>query len=335
MALEQVNSIIKSIDAGQIAPIYALMGEEPYYIDVISQYIEDRVLSDEEKGFNQMVLYGRDTKVEEIIEHAKRFPMMAERQVIIIKEAQDLSRNIEQLADYAGAPQPTTVLVLCYKYKKLDARKKLLKSIKANGVVFESNKLYDNQIPEWIKKVLLGRGRHIAPKATQMLADFLGNDLSKINKELEKLAIIVPQSQEIDAALIEEHVGISKDYNNFELQSAIARGDKVRAFAIAQYFANNPKNHPVIMTIALLYNFYSKLLLYHSLSDKSIAPKVLRVNPYFVKEYQTAAQIYPMKRVSAIIASIRQIDMKSKGLGTVPLTPKDLLQELLLAIFYQ
>ena len=333
MALEQVNSIIKSIDAGKIAPIYALMGEEPYYIDVISQYIEDRLLSEAEKGFNQMTLYGRDTKVEEIIEHAKRFPMMSERQVIIIKEAQDLARTIEQLADYAAAPQPTTVLVLCYKYKKLDARKKLLKSIRSNVVVFESNKLYDNQIPDWIKKVLLGRGRHIAPKAAQMLADFLGNDLSKINKELEKLAIVVPQSHEIDAALIEEHVGISKDYNNFELQSAIASGDKVRAYAIAQYFANNPKNHPVIMTIALLYNFYSKLLLYHSLSDKSIAPKVLGINPYFVKEYHTAAQIYPMKRVSGIITSIRRIDMKSKGLGTVPLTPKDLLQELLLAIF--
>ena len=335
MALEQVNSILKSIESGQIAPIYALMGEEPYYIDVISQYIEDRVLSEAEKGFNQMVLYGRDTKIDEIIEHAKRFPMMAERQVIIVKEAQDLSRSIEQLADYAASPQPTTVLVLCYKYKKLDARKKLLKAIKASGVVFHSSKLYDNQIPEWIKKVLLGRGRHIAPKAAQMLADFLGNDLSKINKELEKLSVIIPKSQDIDAALIEEHVGISKDYNNFELQSAIAKGDKVHAFAIAQYFANNPKNHPVIMTIALLYNFYSKLLLYHSLSDKSSAPKVLGVNPYFIKEYHAAAQIYPMKRVSAIIASIRQIDMKSKGLGTVPLAPKDLLQELLLAIFYQ
>jgi len=333
MALEQVNSILKSIDSGQIAPIYALMGEEPYYIDLISQYIEDRVLSEAEKGFNQIVLYGRDTKVEEIVEHAKRFPMMSERQVIIVKEAQDLSRNIEQLADYAAAPQPSTVLVLCYKYKKLDARKKLLKSIKASGLVFDSNKLYDNQLPDWIKKVLLARGRHIAPKAAQMLADFLGNDLSKISKELEKLSIVIPQSQEIDAALIEEHVGISKDYNNFELQSAIAKGDKVRAFAIAQYFANNPKNHPVIMTISLLYNFYAKLLLYHSLSDKSLAAKALKINPYFVKEYQTAAQIYPMKRVSGIIASIRTIDMKSKGLGTVPLAPKDLLQELLLAIF--
>lgn len=333
MALEQVNSILKSIDSGQIASIYALMGEEPYYIDVISQYIEDRLLSEVEKGFNQIVLYGRDTKVEEIVEHAKRFPMMSERQVIIVKEAQDLSRNIEQLADYAAAPQPTTVLVLCYKYKKLDARKKLLKSIKASGVVFESNKLYDNQLPDWIKKVLLWRGRHIGPKAAQMLADFLGNDLGKISKELEKLSIVIPKSQEIDAALIEEHVGISKDYNNFELQSAIANGDKVRAYAIAQYFANNPKNHPVIMSISLLYNFYAKLLLYHSLSDKSRAPKVLGINPYFIKEYQTAAQIYPMKRVSGIITSIRTIDMKSKGLGTVPLAPKDLLQELLLAIF--
>jgi DNA polymerase-3 subunit delta len=333
MALEQVNSIIKSIKSGQIAPVYVLMGEEPYYIDVISQFIEHNVLSEAERGFNQIVLYGRDTKVEEITEHAKRFPMMSERQVLIVKEAQDLSRTIEQLAQCVATPQMSTVLVLCYKYKKLDARKKLLKLAKANGVVFESKKLYDNQIPDWIKKVLLGRGRHIEPKAAQMLADFLGNDLSKINKELEKLSLVIPESNKIDAAAIQEHVGISKDYNNFELQSAIAKGDRVRAYSIAQYFANNPKHHPVIMTISLLYNFYSKLLIYHSLSDKSSAPKALGINPYFVREYQTAAQNFPMKRVSRIIASIRTIDMKSKGLGTVPLAPKDLLQELLLAIF--
>ena len=333
MSLEQVNSIIKSIKSGDIAPIYAFMGEEPYYIDLLSQYIEQNVLDESERGFNQIILYGRDTKVEEIVEHAKRYPMMAERQVIIVKEAQDLSRTIENLYDYASQPLATTVLVLCYKYKKLDARKKLLKAIKANGVVLQSNKLYDNQIPDWINKVMLNRGRSIEAKAAQMLADFLGNDLSKINKELEKLASVVPKSQKIDAALIEEHVGISKDYNNFELQSAIARGDRARAYAIAQYFAENTKNHPVIVTIALLYSFFAKLLLYHSLSDKSKAPKTLEVNPYFIKEYQNAARLFPMKRVSVIISGIRRIDMKSKGLGTVPLAQKDLLQELLLTIF--
>lgn len=180
---------------------------------------------------------------------------------------------------------------------------------------------------------MLNRGRSVEAKAAQMLADFLGNDLSKINKELEKLASVVPKSQKIDAALIEEHVGISKDYNNFELQSAIARGDRARAYAIAQYFAENTKNHPVIVTIALLYSFFAKLLLYHSLSDKSKAPKTLGVNPYFIKEYQNAARLFPMKRVSVIISGIRRIDMKSKGLGTVPLAQKDLLQELLLTIF--
>lgn len=309
------------------------MGEEPYYIDGISKYIEKNVLADEEKGFNQMVLYGRDVSIDEIVSNAKRFPMMAEKQVIIVKEAQDLSRTIENLVAYVNNPQPTTILVFCYKYKTLDKRKKLAKTIAKSGVLFESKKLYDNQVPDWIKRVLAGKGFTITPKAAQMLVEFLGNDLSKVNNELEKLQLILKPGEQITPQLIEANIGISKDFNNFELQNAIGAKDIKKAFAIIQYFSQNPKNNPLVMTVALLYSFFSKLLKYHALANKGEAAKVLGVNPYFVKDYQTAARNYPMKKVSAIIAAIRDVDMKSKGVGASNISQGDLLKELLVKIF--
>jgi len=333
MALDQVKQIITNIKNGTIAPIYFLMGEESYYIDGITHFIESNLLSEEEKGFNQMILYGRDVSIEDIVSNAKRYPMMAERQVVIVKEAQDLSRTIENLVSYVENPQPTTVLVICYKYKKLDARKKLSKVLKQNGVLFESKKLYENQVPDWIRRVLAGKGYTITNKAAQMLTEFLGNDLSKVNNELEKLQLIIKPGDQITPELVEENIGISKDFNNFELQNAIGYKDIKKAFGIAQYFAQNPKSHPLVMTVALQYSFFSKLLKYHSLTDTSLAPKVLGVSPYFIKEYQTAARNYSMKKVSAIITSIREIDMKSKGVGAANLSQGDLLKELLIKIF--
>ncbi|WP_373693805.1 DNA polymerase III subunit delta [Aequorivita flava] len=333
MPLDKVKAIITDIKNGNTKPIYFLMGEEPYYIDGISKYIENNVLSEEERGFNQMVLYGRDVSVDDIISQAKRYPMMAEKQVVIVKEAQDLSRSIENLAGYAENPQPTTVLVLCYKYKKIDKRKSLAKKIVEKGVLFESKKLYDNQVPDWIKRVLARKGYTITPKGAQMLVEFLGNDLSKVNNELEKLQLILKPGQQITPQIIEENIGISKDFNNFELQNAIGNKDVKKAFAIIQYFSQNPKNNPMPMTVALLYSFFSKVLKYHALSNKGEAAKALGVNPYFVKDYQTAARNYPMKQVSAIIAAIREIDMKSKGVGAANLSQADLLKELLVKIF--
>lgn len=333
MPLDKAKSIINDIKTGNLKPIYFLMGEEPYYIDGISNFIENNVLSEEEKGFNQIILYGRDVTVEEIISNAKRYPMMADRQVVIVKEAQDLTRTIENLVSYAENPQPSTVLVICYKYKKLDARKKLAKVLKKNSELFESKKLYENQVPDWIRRVLAGKGYTISPKAAQMLTEFLGNDLSKVNNELEKLQLIIKPGEQITPQLIEENIGISKDYNNFELQNAIGNRDVKKAFRIIQYFGQNTKNHPLVMTIALLYSFYSKLLKYHALSNKAEAPKALGVNPYFIKDYQTAASNYSMKQVSAIISAIREIDMKSKGVGAASLSQADLLKELLVKIF--
>ena len=333
MPSEKAKQIVNDIKKGEIKSVYFLMGEEAYYIDAISNFIESTILSEEEKGFNQMVLYGRDVSIDDIVSHAKRYPMMAERQVIIVKEAQDLSRTIEGLVAYVENPQPTTVLVFCYKYKTLDKRKKLSKTIAKNAVLFESKKLYENQVPDWIRRVLSGRGHTITPKAAQMLVEFLGNDLAKINNELQKLQLIMQPGEQITPQLIEENIGISKDFNNFELQKAIGEKNVKRAFAIMQYFHQNPKKNPLVMTVALLYGFFAKLLKYHSLSNKGDAAKVLKVSPYFVKDYQVAARNYPMKKVSAIISSIRDIDMKSKGVGASNLSQADLLKELLIKIF--
>ncbi|MRH99588.1 DNA polymerase III subunit delta [Kriegella sp. EG-1] len=332
--MEEVKRIVADIRSGDIKPIYFLFGEEPYYIDKISEFIEQNVLSEEERGFNQMSLYGRDASVDEIVSNAKRFPMMAERQVLVVKEAQDLSRTIENLTSYVNNIQPSTVLVICYKYKKLDKRKKLYKAIQKEGVLFESKKLYEDKIPEWIRKVLLGRGYTITPKAAVLMVEFLGNDLGRINKELEKLQAILPKQTEITPELVEEHIGISKDYNNFELKKAIGERDIVKATRIINYFAQNPKANPFILTISLLQIFFTQLLKYHGLNDhsqRSVA-SALRINPFFVREFQVAARNYPMKKVSAIISSLRELDLKGKGVGATNITQGDLLKELLVKV---
>jgi len=334
--MDKVREIVSEIKKGNPKPIYFLMGEEPYYIDAISNYIEKNVLSEEEKGFNQVVLYGRDVSVSDIVDNAKRYPMMAEKQVIIVKEAQDLSRTIDQLEAYANQPQPTTILVICYKYKKLDKRKKIYKSIAKNGVIFESKKLYDNQVPDWIRKVLAGKKYTISPKASQMLVEFLGTDLGKINNELEKLQLVIPKGSEITPKHIEDNIGISKDYNNFELRSAIGERNVLKANSIVHYFAQNPKDNPTVVTVSLLYNFFAQLLQYHAAPDKSkfAIAKVLGINPYFVKDYQIAAQKYPMKKVSQVISLLRESDLKSKGVGAVNISQGDLLKELVFKIMH-
>lgn len=332
--MDEAVQIVNAIKKGQISPIYFLFGEEAYFIDKISDYIGDKVLTEEEKGFNQMVLYGRDVSIDDIVGNAKRYPMMAERQVVIIKEAQHLSRTIENLCVYAENPQKSTVLVICYKYKKLDKRKKLFKIIKKNGVIFESKKLYENQVSDWLRKHLLSRGYTISHKAALLLVEYLGTDLSKISKEIEKLKLALPQQTEITPEHIEEHIGISKDYNNFELKRAIGARDMLKATKIITYFAQNPKDNPFILTVTLLNSFFTQLLQYHGLNDhspKSVA-SALRINPYFVNEIQAAARNYPMKKVSGIISSLREMDLKGKGVGAVAMSDADLLKELIYKI---
>ncbi len=334
--MDKVKQIVTDINKGNTKPIYFLMGEEPYYIDAISDFIEKNVLKEEEKGFNQVVLYGRDVSIEEIVSNAKRYPMMSDKQVVLVKEAQDLSRTIEKLEAYALNPQPSTILVICYKFKKLDKRKKLYKAIDKDGVIFESKKLYENQVSDWIRRVLAGKKYTITPKAAEMLIQFLGTDLGKINNELEKLQLLLSVGTEITPKHIEENIGISKDYNNFELRKAIGQKDVLKSNRIINYFSQNPKDNPTVVTISLLFSFFSQLLQYHALNDKSQSnvAKVLKVNPYFVKDYQIAGKFYPMKKVSHIVAFLREADLKSKGVGASNLSQSDLLKEMLFKILY-
>lgn len=333
--MDEVIKIVNDIKVGNIMPIYFLMGEEPYYIDKLAEYIEKNVLSEEEKGFNQTVLYGRDVTVDDVVSAAKRYPMMADRQVIIVKEAQDLSRTIDKLEAYAGNPMTTTVLVFCYKYKTLDKRKKVTKLLGQKGLVYESKKLYENQVGDWIKRVLSGKNYTIEPKANAMLVEFLGTDLSKINNELEKLQIILPKGTTITPTHIEENIGFSKDYNVFELRKAIGERNQVKAYKIAENFAHNPKDYPLVMTTGLIFGFFIQLLKYHGLKDKN--PKnvaaAIGVNPYFLKEYDLAIKNYPMKKVSQVVSALRDIDLKSKGVGANALPQSDLLKEMLYKIF--
>ena len=333
--MDEVIKIINDIKQGNIKPIYFLMGEEPYYIDKITEYIENNVLTEDEKGFNQMVLYGKDVSIDEVVSNAKRYPMMSDKQVVIVKEAQELSRNIEKLESYAENPQPTTVLVFAYKYKTLDKRKKVTKVLEKAGVVYESKKMYDNQVGDWIKRLLSGKGYGIEPKAAAMLVEFLGNDLSRISNELDKLMIILPQGSSISPKVIEDNIGISKDYNVFELRKAIGERDELKAYKIAEYFSQNPKDNPLVMTVGLVFGFFSQLLQYHGLKDKnpSNVAKLLRVNPYFVKDYDIALRNYPMRKVSAIVATLRDVDVKSKGVGAGNIPQSDLLREMLVKIF--
>lgn len=332
--MTDVIKIVNDIKSKNYKPIYFLCGEETYYIDRISDLIESSVLTEDEKSFNQVVLYGRDTTVEEIVSTAKRFPMMADFQVVIVKEAQNLSKTFEKFESYAVNPQLTTILVFAYRDKP-DGRKKIFKIIKDKGVWFESKKLYDNQVPDWIVKVLKGQNYGIEPKAAAMLAEFLGTDLAKINNELEKLKIVFPEGHIFTPKNIEENIGFSKDYNVFELKSALATRNQQKAYTIIHNFAANPKDNPIVVVSGQMFAFFAQLLQYHGLKDKSKfnAAKVLGVNPFFMDEYATASKNYPMRKVSQIIEIIRDMDVKSKGVGSGSMKEDDMLKELVYKIF--
>ncbi len=309
-----IDQLLNDLKNQIYSPVYLLHGEEPYFIDVISGFIEDNVLSDLEKEFNQTICYGKDSNVATLISYAKRFPMMANYQVLIVKEAQDLDK-IEDFLPYVENPLSSTLLVLCYKYGKLDKRKGLYKAIEKHGVAFESARLYDNKIPDWINDYLRKRNYSINPKASALLAEFVGNDLAKVVNELEKLFINIPQGSEITEDYIEKNIGISKDYNVFELQKALGRKEIVRANRIVQYFAANPRENPLVKVLPILYSFFSKILLYHYLPDKSrnSAAAALSINPFFVADYQQAAKTFPPGKVVALIALLREYDLKAKG----------------------
>ncbi|MEZ4877389.1 MAG: DNA polymerase III subunit delta [Flavobacterium sp.] len=332
--MDEIVKIINDIKVGNIKPIYFLMGEESYYIDKLTEYLEDNLLTEDEKGFNQMVLYGRDTTIEDIVSNAKRYPMMAERQVIIVKEAQDLSRTIDKIEAYVNNPQPTTVLVFAYKYGKVDKRKKWIKSIAKNHILFESEKLKDFKVADWIKRVLQGRGFSIEPKAAIMLQEFLGNDLSRIANELSKLEIILPKGSTITPDHIEQNIGISKDFNVYELRKAVGEKNHHKAFQILNYFHKNPKSIPKVLLIGQLFGYFSNLLKYHGLKDKTQGnvASALGIHPFFVDEYRIAAANFPMKKVSTVINKLKVVDGMSKGVGASNLEDIELYKEFLISV---
>ena len=332
--MDEITKIIADLKNGIIKPIYFLSGEESYFIDVLSNYIEENILTEDEKGFNQTILYGRDVRYDEIVSASKRYPMMAERQVIIVKEAQDIKSDMDVLGQYAENPMLSTVLVICYKYKTLDKRKKIYKSLKSHGVLLETKKLYDNQVLTWMKADLHGRGYKIEPKAAAMLGEFLGTNLSKISNELNKLEIILPKGSTITPANIEENIGFSKDFNVFELRSAIGERNQFKAYQIVTNFAQNSKENPIAKTLPQVFSFFIQLMKYHGTKDKN--PKnvatLLGVNPYFLKDYDIGIKNYSMKKVSQVLNSIRDIDVKSKGVGA-SMSQADLYKEMLIKIF--
>ena len=322
------EGILENLKKKIYHPIYLLQGEEPFFIDQVSNYIEKNVLTEAEKGFNQTIFYGKDSEPQNIAESALRFPMMADKQVIIVKEAQTL-RKIEDLDNYAEKPMASTLLVLNYKYKTLDARTKLAKAIKKNGVILTTKKIYENQIPAWIEKYLKKRDFTIAPQAAQILTAYLGNDLGKVANELNKLVIAVKDTNKITPEHIEKNIGLSKDYNLFELQDALGSRNIFKANQIIQYFGANPQEHPIQKTTATLFSYYSKIFSYHFLKDKSERNAVAQLggHPFYIRKIMAASKKYNPTKLYEIIGILREYDMKSKGMGVSGLTESSELQK--------
>lgn len=331
-----IDPIIKDLKDRKFVPMYWLQGEETFFIDVISDYIQDHVLTDMEKEFNLHVLYGKETDVQTIISYCKRYPMMSEYQVVIVKEAQNLDK-LDLLASYAEHPVKSTLLVFCYRNKMLDKRTSLFKKLKDHAMVFESKRLYDNQVAEWIASYVSRKKYKIGVPACQLLADFLGTDLSKIVNEVGKLFINLPQGSEITTRIIEENIGISKDFNVFELQNAFGRKDEFKVYQIAKYFNDNPKENPNIKTLAVLYNYFSKLLLLHHamfgkpqsrISDRDELVKLTGLSPFFLEDYKKAARNYTYDGLIKIMSYLRDCDLKSKGVDNNSASDGELLMEL-------
>ncbi|MDR0582628.1 MAG: DNA polymerase III subunit delta [Prevotellaceae bacterium] len=333
--------ILADLKNKKYRPVYLLMGEEAYYIDQIGNYIAQHVLEEAERSFDQLILYGKDTTVPQLIDTARRFPMIAGRQVVIVREAQDL-KKIELLEAYVKQPPEKTMLVLCYKGKAVDKRTSFYKQTVKNGEILETDLLYDNELVEWITGYLKQKNCAIDPKASAILAEHLGADLSKIANELDKLFTVLPKDNKcITAEHIEKNIGISKDYNTFELNNAITKRDILTANRIIQHFAHNPNEYPIVFTINMLFMEFSRILKLHFLKRASggyVSPgdtaAELGINPFFVRNYEQAAAIYPMGKTLQVIALLREYDMRSKGFDNGEASHGDLLRELVFKILH-
>ena len=358
--MKEVTQILTDLKRKIFKPIYFLSGEEAYYIDMVSDYIEKNVLDESEQEFNQTILYGKEADMSTIISAAKRFPMMSEYQVIIVKEAQNLkelgkssggsdddddsdvptkksSGSANALVAYLQQPQTSTILVFCYKYKTLDKRSTIYKSLQKNHIFLETKKLYDNKIPEWITEFVQEHKFKISPKASYLLAESLGNDLSKIANEVKKLFINLKEGEEITLEHVQDNIGISKEFNVFELQDAIAKKDILKANRIINYFSANEKEHPTVMTLSSLYGYFTKVLLYHFAPDKSkfVVAQVLGVNPFFEDGYVNAAKNYHTAKLKSIFSYLKEYDLKTKGVDNNGVNNGELMKELMFKILHQ
>ena len=331
------QKIIQEIRSDKAKPVYFLHGEEPYFIDQIVKAAE-HILPEAEKAFNQTILYGKDiSDFKMVVDIARRFPMGSAMQVLIIKEAQQM-RSLKELETYVANPMPSTLLVIAHKYKKLDARTKFAKAIKANAVLFESKKLYDNKIPAWINDYVAEKGYRISAQASRLIAEYLGADISKITNEIDKLSINLPKGIEISPEHIQENIGISKDYNVFELQNALGAKDVLKANRIINYFIANPKNNPIQMVMGSLYNYFSKVYITKSMvnsNDQAIASALGLRNTYFLSDYKKAAQKYSLRHLKIIFSILKEYDLRSKGLNNKNIDTGGLLKEMTFKILHE
>ncbi|TXI95851.1 MAG: DNA polymerase III subunit delta [Chryseobacterium cucumeris] len=317
--------------------MYCFHGEEAYFIDVAVKALEHNFLEEDEKAFNQTVTYGKDTSYQEVLSLARQFPMMGDKQVIIVKEAQDLRFNEEEnriLEAYVENPVPSTVLVFAHKHKKLDSRKKAAKALDKAKALFLSESVKESNLPKWISDECVKLKINTAPNISHLLAEYLGNDLSRIANELNKLKMILKEGEILDGTIVENHIGISKEYNIFELQKALGTKNANAAFKIAHFMGKNPKNNPFVMMLASLYNYFSNVIIYQTMAGQSpqtIASQ-MGVNPYFIKDYAESARLYPLKHATRVISILREFDMKGKGLGAVNMGEAELIRELVYKI---
>ena len=343
--ISSVDTLLKDIRNKRIAPVYLIHGDEPYYLDRIADELEKVAVPVAERGFNQFVLFGKDADVGAVINYARRYPFMAERQLVLVKEAQQLTGINEKsaqtlLEDYALNPLDSTILMLCFTKEEgksgLDERKSWVKAFNAKGKLLGVKKLYDNKVPDWIGEYCREQGTKVSPKACQLLADHIGNDLKRLAGEIDKILINLHVGEEISAATVERLVGISKEYNVFELQKALVGRDVVKANRIVDYFARNPKDNPLVVILAQLFGYFSKVILVQQSADQSekgLAP-VLGVNPFFVKDYLSAARTFPLLKVADIIHAIRRADGQSKGIDAPTMTEGDILRELVFTVLH-
>ena len=340
-----INELIKDLKSRKFKPVYLLHGEESYYIDKISQYIEHNVLTEAERGFNQTVFYGKDTDAITVLNAAKRFPMMSEFQVILVKEAQEMKwgkdddekKSADPFLSYLENPLRSTILVFCYKHGKFDKRKKTYKAIDKHGAVFESAEIYADKVPAWVEDYVKEKSYRIQSKASALLSEYLGNDLSKVSNELDKLMLNIAIGAEITAEQVQQNIGISKEYNVFELQAALARRDVFKANQIIMYFAANPKSNPIPLVLGALNTYFTKVFKFHYATDRSQSglARELGVSPYFVKDYELAGRNYDKLKIFKVISYLREWDLRSKGVDSTGNTEAgELMKEMVFKIIH-